>query len=192
MRLAQGPRISVIATIPEAKIAGPALSAVRFEPAWGSGHALCRAAFLLARTLTEATDRDDQCGGGVCTGQPLKVPTLTDGEIGVLARIRKWHAQSEEDCGNAARAEVFEASDVDGRRSCWSIKAAASSTPTVRTTPCWGRHGSEHARLDRGCRAVPSRRCHAGGHRTADHAQPARGSRLTDTICSIAPAVQTD
>jgi signal transduction histidine kinase/FixJ family two-component response regulator/HAMP domain-containing protein len=92
VRLADGPRISVVETIPENKIAAAALSAMRDSSLIGGTIAvMCGVllAFILARTLTRPLTEMTAAVAGFADDAPLLVPLTAGGEIGVLARAFK-------------------------------------------------------------------------------------------------------
>jgi signal transduction histidine kinase/CheY-like chemotaxis protein/HAMP domain-containing protein len=113
VRLAGGPRVSVVEIMPEDKIVAGASAAVRNSSLLGGTIAvLCAilAAFILAQTLTRPLTQMTAAVAGFAEGTPPKVPLTAGGEIGVLARAFAKMAR-EVDAKNAAirrHAEVFE------------------------------------------------------------------------------------
>ena len=92
VRLAAGPRISIIETIPEEKVVAASLSAVRGSTLVGGAIAtLCAIAlaFLLSRTLTRPLREMTAAVQSFAPGETLTVPVGAGGEIGVLARAFK-------------------------------------------------------------------------------------------------------
>jgi signal transduction histidine kinase/HAMP domain-containing protein/ActR/RegA family two-component response regulator len=89
VRLGDGPRLSVMEAIPEDKIVGVAMTAIRDSSLLGGILAVLGAsilAFLLARTLTRPLRQLTVAVSGFGQGRPLAVPSGAGGEIGLLAR----------------------------------------------------------------------------------------------------------
>jgi signal transduction histidine kinase/ActR/RegA family two-component response regulator/HAMP domain-containing protein len=111
VRLAGGPRISVVEAVPEDKIV--ASGAVRNSSLLGGTVAVLIAilsAYVLAQTLTRPLAQMTAAVAGFAEDAPLDVPLTAGGEIGVLARAFKKMAR-EVRAKNAAirrNTEVFE------------------------------------------------------------------------------------
>jgi signal transduction histidine kinase/HAMP domain-containing protein/ActR/RegA family two-component response regulator len=113
IRLAGSTRISIVETIPEQKIVGPASEALLNSSLLGGTIAvLCAAllAYLLAQTLTRPLTQMTTAVTGFARGAPLDVPVEAGGEIGVLARAFKKMARevSEKNVAISRNTELFE------------------------------------------------------------------------------------
>jgi PAS domain S-box-containing protein len=88
LRLAEGPRLVVIETVPEAEIVAAATMVRNSTLLAGLMAALGAAglAFPLARSLTQSLTQMTAAVEGFGGGGPLALPTEATGEIGVLAR----------------------------------------------------------------------------------------------------------
>jgi signal transduction histidine kinase/CheY-like chemotaxis protein/HAMP domain-containing protein len=112
-RLAGGPRISVVETMPEEKITAVDTIAVRNSSLLGGSIAvLCAilAAFVLAQTLTRPLSQMTRAVSGFSLDRPLELPLTAGGEIGVLARAFEKMAQGmrEKTAAIRSNSEIFE------------------------------------------------------------------------------------
>jgi signal transduction histidine kinase/HAMP domain-containing protein len=92
VRLAEGPRISVVEAVPEDKIVSVASSALRNSSLLGGTIAVLCAillAFVLAQTLTRPLAQMTRAVAGFAQDAPIDLPLSAGGEIGVLARAFK-------------------------------------------------------------------------------------------------------
>jgi PAS domain S-box-containing protein len=92
VQFADGPRISVVEAIPEEKIVGVALSALRNSSLEGGLLAALGAAllsYILARTMTRPLTEMTAAVAKFSSDKPLQVPVDAGGEIGALARAFK-------------------------------------------------------------------------------------------------------
>ena len=113
IRLAGGPRISVVETLPEAKIVAASSSAVRNSSLLGGTIAVLCAillAYILSQTLTQPLTQMTRAVAGFAEDVPLVLPLTASGEIGVLAHafekmVRDVRAKS---AALQRHAEVFE------------------------------------------------------------------------------------
>jgi signal transduction histidine kinase/CheY-like chemotaxis protein len=113
VRLADGPRVSVAETIPEEKIVGVALAALRDSSLLGAviaGLSAILLAVVLARTMTRPLTQMTAAVAAFSEDTPLLVPLDAGGEIGVLARAFKKMASEVRERTSAMRhdREVFE------------------------------------------------------------------------------------
>jgi PAS domain S-box-containing protein len=111
-RLAGGPRLSLIETLPREAIVSTALSAIRDSSLLGGTAAMLGAialAFLLARMLTRPLTEMTAAVTGFDFDGPLVVPLTAGGEIGALARaFKKMVREVREKSATMRRdAEVF-------------------------------------------------------------------------------------
>ena len=86
VRLAEGPRIGVIETIPFAALVAAAAAAERSSLVVGFLAELCALAIVVARSLTKPLVQMTAAAEGYSRGEALPVPTQSASEIGVLAR----------------------------------------------------------------------------------------------------------
>ncbi|CAN5175966.1 hypothetical protein BH11PSE4_BH11PSE4_33090 [soil metagenome] len=113
VQLADGPRISVIEAIPENKIVGVALAALRDSSLQGGLLAALGAAllsFVLARTMTRPLTAMTTAVVGFSSNKPLNLPSDAGGEIGVLARAFETMAREvrEKNAAIQRDKDVFE------------------------------------------------------------------------------------
>jgi signal transduction histidine kinase/ActR/RegA family two-component response regulator len=113
VRLGNGPRISIIETIPEAKIGAIVMETVRYSSLVGGGIAVLCAiliAVMLARTLTRPLTEMTKAVTDFAQDGPLAVPVIAGGEIGVLARTfeKMAHDVHEKNAAIRRDAATFE------------------------------------------------------------------------------------
>jgi signal transduction histidine kinase/ActR/RegA family two-component response regulator/HAMP domain-containing protein len=113
IRLAGGPRVSVVEVIPEAKIVAVAGEVLLNSSLLGGAIAVfCAAllAYLLAQTLTRPLTQMTAAVRGFANGAPLDLPVTASGEIGVLARAFKKMAGEvrEKRAAISRNTEIFE------------------------------------------------------------------------------------
>jgi signal transduction histidine kinase/CheY-like chemotaxis protein len=113
VRLAEGPRISVVETISEDQIVAAAGGAVRNSIlVGGTFAALCAVllGFILARTLTRPLRQMTKAVADFAHDAPLALPVTAGGEIGLLARSFEDMAREVHEKTAAIRrdAEIFE------------------------------------------------------------------------------------
>jgi PAS domain S-box-containing protein len=110
LRLAEGPRLVVIETVPEAEILAAATTVRNSTLLAGLMAALGAAglAFLLARSLTQSLTQMTAAVEGFGGGGPLALPTEATGEIGVLARAFRRMAVEVRDKTGALEQEIAE------------------------------------------------------------------------------------
>jgi signal transduction histidine kinase len=154
VRLADGPRISVVEAIPEDKVVDLASSAVRNSSLLGGTIAVLFAilsAYILAQTLTRPLTQMTAAVAGFAEDAPLQVPLTAGGEIGVLARAFKKMARDVRTKSAAIRrnTEVFESImaemaeavvliDAQGNPAYENSAATAIlRSPTGRARPAW-------------------------------------------------------
>jgi signal transduction histidine kinase/ActR/RegA family two-component response regulator len=182
VRLAGGPRISVVEAMPEDKMVAIASKVVQNSSLLGGTVAVLIAmlsAYILAQTLTRPLTQMTAAVAGFAEGAPLQVPLTAGGEIGVLARTFDKMAR-EVGAKNAAirrHAEVFESIMAemaeavilfDTRGNVVYENSAATAimkSPTGRIRPAWDQ-AFEAFHLD-GVTPIPpekwpSRRCSRG------------------------------
>jgi signal transduction histidine kinase/CheY-like chemotaxis protein len=113
VRLADGPRISVVEATPEDKIVAAATSAVRDSSLLGGAAALLCSmllAYILAQTMTQPLTQMTKAVASFAQDAPLELPLTSGGEIGLLARAFQKMA-SDVGAKNAAirrNTELFE------------------------------------------------------------------------------------
>ena len=113
VRLGSGPRISIIETIPEAKIGVVVTQTLRDSSLVGGGIAVLSAiliAVMLARTLTRPLTEMTKAVTDFAQDGPLAVPVAAGGEIGVLARTfeKMAHDVHEKTAAIRRDAAIFE------------------------------------------------------------------------------------
>ncbi|UZE47750.1 ATP-binding protein [Rhodopseudomonas sp. P2A-2r] len=113
VRLADGPRVSVAEAIPEDKIVGAALTALRDSSLIGGAIAVLGAVLLavaFARSLVRPLSQMTTAVAGFSQGAPLLVPLEAKGEIGILARAFEKMAREVRERTSAMQhdREVFE------------------------------------------------------------------------------------